>query len=91
VYAVNGIEPIIKSDLYAQTSYKLIADLGRQTTTGQTVEDQGTSIAKPLVNVGIEGTVVQMQVSGTTVTGKTVGLEFYGYNVWYESGMEASR
>ena len=92
VSSISGVEPIIESDLYAQTSYKFIADLGRQTTEVQIVEDQGTSIAKPLANVGLQqSTMAQLQISGSTVTGKTVGLKLYNFNIWYDSGERGSR
>lgn len=89
--AIDGVEIICKSDLYPQTNYKFIADLGRQTTEGQPLEAQGTTIAKPMANVGIQGaTAVQLEVSGSSVTA-SVGLELYGFNVWYNQGKEGAR
>jgi hypothetical protein len=43
------------------------------------------------VNLGIEGTYAQMRMSGSTVTGKTVGINLYGYNVLFNQGAEGSR
>lgn len=89
--AITGVEAIVKSDLYPQTSYKFIADLGRQTTEAQTLPDQGTSIAKPMMNVGIQGAIAaQLQVYGSTVSA-SIGLEISALNVWYYSGDSGSR
>lgn len=92
VYETTQIEPIIQSDLYAQTSWYLIADFGRQTTNAQTTDASTTAPAKPAVNVGLQNiTFVQVQMSGSTVTGKTVGLTLYSFNVWYNRGEVGSR
>jgi hypothetical protein len=92
VHSILSIEPILQSDLYGQTNYNLIADFGRQTTDDQKVDALTTSVQKPLVNVGITGAnFVQVKISGTTVTAKTVGLTLYGCNVQYEAGEQGSR
>lgn len=92
VIQIDGVEVIVKSDLYAQTNYKLIADFGKQTTGSQQIEDQGASIARPNANVGITNAMfVQVDISGATTTGKTVGLELYAFNVWYDQGEIGSR
>lgn len=89
--AISGVEVICKSDLYPQTNYKFIADLGRQESGSQTIPAQGTSVAKPMMNVGIQGAITaQLQISGSSVS-STVGLELYGFNVWYEGGASGSR
>jgi hypothetical protein len=89
--AITGVEAIVKSDLYPQTSYKFIADLGRQETTAQTLPDQGTSIAKPMMNVGIQGAIAaQLEIYGSTVSA-SIGLEISALNVWYNSGDSGSR
>lgn len=89
--AIDGVEVLCKSDLYPQTNYKFIADLGRQTTEAQPLPDQGSTIAKPMMNVGIQGaTATQLDISGTSVSA-SVGLELYGFNVWYNQGAEGSR
>jgi len=91
-YETTQIEPIIESDLYAQTNWYLVADFGRQTTNAQTTDAATTAPAKPAVNVGIQNaTFVQVKMSGTTTTSKTVGLKLYSYNVWYNMGEVASR
>ncbi len=92
VHTIMSIEPILQSDLYAQTNFSLIADFGRQTTGNQVVDALTTSVQKPLVNVGLSGAnFAQVKVSGTTVTSKTVGLTLYGCNVQYEAGEQGSR
>lgn len=91
-YETTQIEPIMLSDLYAQTNWNLVADFGRQTSGNQQTEALTTSVAKPAVNVGMQNiTYVQAKMSGTTVSGKTVGLSLYSYNVWYNSGETGSR
>lgn len=88
---IGGVEAIMKSDLYPQTNFKFVADLGRQTTGSQPLAAQGTSIAKPMANVGIQGaTTVQLDISGSSVTA-SVGLELNAFNVWYNSGAPGSR
>ncbi len=90
--AVTGVEVICKSDLYEQTNVSIVADLGRAETSGQVLPPQGTGINKPLYNVGInDATFSQIRLSGSTVSGKTVGLELYAMNVWYETGQKGAR
>lgn len=92
VYETTQIEPILESDLYAQTSYNFVADFGRQTSADQKTDAATTSVAKPAANVGMQNiTFVQVKMSGTTVAAKTVGLDLYSYNVWYNSGETGSR
>lgn len=89
--AITGVEAIVKSDLYPQTNYKFIADLGRQETEAQNLPDQGTAISKPMMNVGIQGAIAaQLQVYGSTVSA-SIGLEISALNVWYNSGDSGSR
>ncbi len=83
---------IVKTDLYAQANVKWIVDMGRTTSGNQPLPDQGGTIQRPMYNVGVNDAVyAQYQISGSTVTGKTVGLEIYALNVWYNQGQEASR
>lgn len=92
VYEATTIEPIIESDLYAETNWNFIADFGKQTSGNQKTDAATTSVAKPAVNVGMQNiTYVQVKMSGTTAAAKTVGLDLYSYNVWYNSGDIASR
>lgn len=89
--AIDGVEAICKTDLYAQTNYKFIADLGRQSTSEQSISSQGTDVAKPMMNVGIQGAItVQLEISGTSVS-SAEGLELYALNVWYAAGEKGSR
>lgn len=92
VYETDQIEPILESDLYAETNWNFVADFGRQTSGNQPTNALTTSVAKPAVNVGMQNiTYVQVKMSGTTAASKTVGLNLYSYNVWYNSGEKASR
>ena len=86
VQMCGGLDVIMKSDLYSQTDFSLISDLGVKTSEVQKIPDQGTSLQKPFVNVGIEGSYIQYKVSGTTTTGKSVGLELYGFNFYQDNG-----
>jgi hypothetical protein len=89
--AITGIEAICKSDLYPQTNYKFIADLGRQESASQAIPAQGTAVAKPMMNVGIHDAITaQLEISGSTVSA-SIGLELYGFNVWYQTGDPQSR
>lgn len=91
-YEAVQIEPIIESDLYATTNWYFVADFGRQTTNAQKTDAATTAPAKPALNTGIQNvTFVQVEMSGTTATSKTVGLTLYSYNVWYNVGEVASR
>ena len=83
---ISGVEVIMKSDLYATTDFKLVGDLGVETTTAQKVTGNGTNLCKPLINAGINSTYVQLDISGTTAAGKTVGQEIYGLNIWVDQG-----
>lgn len=88
---ISGVEVISKSDLYPQTNYKFIADLGRQETGAQNLSAQGSDVARPQMNVGIQGAIVaQLSIYGSTVPA-SVGLELYGFNIWYNKGAEGSR
>lgn len=81
-----GIDVFLKSDLYAETEYYVIRDFGVETSTAQKIPDQGTAFQKPFANIGIEGSYIQYQISGTTSAGKTVGYQLYGTNFWIEPG-----
>jgi len=92
VYEAVQIEPILESDLYAETNWSFVVDFGRQSSGNQKTDAATTAVAKPAVNVGMQNiTYVQVQMSGTTAAAKTVGLDLYSYNVWYNSGEIASR
>lgn len=89
---ITGIEAITQSDLYANTGFFLVGDLGRVTTNAQFVEDQGSSILKPMANVGLSDiSYAQIDLHGTTTSSKTVGLTLNGFNVWYEAGAQGTR
>lgn len=86
VQKVGGMDVILKSDLYAETNYQLIENFGVTTTTAQKTSAPSGSLQKPYVNMGITGSYVQYKISGTTTSGKTVGLQLYGTNLWIEQG-----
>lgn len=83
---VSGMDVILQTDLQAQTYYQLIRDFGVTSTTPQLSPSTQTGLDKPFINMGIEGTYVQYKIYGTTTTGKTVGLDLYGTNIWVEQG-----
>ena len=93
VNTIDGFEVIMRSDAssYAGAQFKLIADLGRQTTNSQIVIDQGTSIAKPMVNVGVTASFAQWSLSGVSGETSAEGIEIYALNVWYNEGQQGSR
>lgn len=92
VMEADQIEPILETDLSAETNYNFVADFGRQTTNDQTAPNTLTTVSKPAANVGIqEATYMQVKMSGTTAASKSVGLKLYSYNVWFDRGAEASR
>lgn len=92
VHETTQIEPILESDLYAETQWNFVADFGRQTSGNQATSAGTTAVAKPAVNVGMQNiTFVQVKMSGLTAASKTVGLDLYSYNVWYNAGEIGSR
>ena len=86
VQSCEGLEPFIESDLYAETEYRLIADLGASTSSAQKVLSRTSTLDKTFVNLGIEGSYIQYKISGTTTSGKTIGLKLYGINFHQQSG-----
>lgn len=86
VHKMAGVEVLMKSDLYAQTSFKLIGDLGAEETAAQTTSGNGTNVSKAFVNAGITAGYCQLDISGTTTDAATVGQEIYGLNLWSDDG-----
>lgn len=86
VQRATGMDVIVNTDLYAETSYYFIKDFGVTTTTAQKIPTQPVGLQKPMVNMGIEGSYIQYKISGTTAADKTVGYQLYGTNVWIEEG-----
>ncbi len=86
VSKMAGVELIMKSDLYDQTNFTLIGDLGVVTTADQTTSGNGTALSKTFVNAGIEAGYCQLDISGTTTSGKSVGQEIHALNLWSEQG-----
>lgn len=86
VQKCEGLDVIMNSDLYGQTNFYLIKDLGVKTSTAQKTTAPVSTIQKPFINMGIEGSHIQYKISGTTTTGKTTGLKIYGTNFWISKG-----
>lgn len=89
-FAVNqlqGVELISKTDLHAETNYKLIGNFGQAETLDQKLPSQGNFIAKPIVNVGIESDYVQLDISGATTSSTAIGQQIYALNIWNQPGV----
>lgn len=84
--SVKGMDLIIESDLYATTNYTLIKEFGVQTTNTQSTIAP-TGLQKPYVNLGIDGSYIQYEMSGATAAGKTVGVKLYSTNIWKEDSI----
>ena len=90
VVKTDGLEVIMKSDIYSTAKWRLIGDLGAQQTAEQATSGNGTNVTKTFVNLGIESNLVQYQVSGTSAA-STVGLEIYGTNLWVNPSQGVAR
>lgn len=87
VQQCTGLDVILQTDMYDVTNYNLIADLGVLETSAQKLPTgPSATLQKPNVNMGIEGSYIQFEVGGTTTTGKTVGLDIFGFNFWQQLG-----
>lgn len=83
----SGLDVIVESDLHGQVNYQLIQDFGVNQTAAQKLpSDTPTTLQKPTVDMGIEGSFIQYRIYGTTTTGKSVGYNFWGSNFWVEQG-----
>lgn len=86
VQQVQGMDLLLRSDLYDTIDIQMIRDFGVEETLAQKIPDQGTEFAKPFVNLGISGSFVQYRISGSTTSSKTVGLDLQGANIWTSIG-----
>jgi hypothetical protein len=87
----DGLEVIMKSDLYSQTNWVLIGDLGASTTTNQKVVSiNGTNVVKTFINMGIESNLIQYSMSGASTT-SSVGVIIYATNLWVRPSGDISR
>lgn len=87
VSRAEGLDLIMESDMHDITNYQFISDLGVTESVAQKLpSNTASTLSKPNVNMGIEGSYIQFKVSGNTTSGKTVGLNIYGVNVWTQSG-----
>lgn len=84
---LNGLEFLVKGSFYTASTFELIGDLGVQTSGLSTLPDQGTSLRKPYVGVGINSTMVQYEIDNIASTGPgSSGFEFYGLNMIFQQG-----
>ena len=90
VVKTDGLEVIMKSDIYSTAKWRLIGDLGAQQTAEQVTSGNGSNVTKTFVNLGIESNLVQYELSGTSTT-STVGLEVYGTNLWVNPSQGVAR
>lgn len=90
VVKTDGLEAIMKSDIYSTANFRLIGDLGASTTAAQKTSGNGTNVTKVFANLGIESNLVQYEISGTSTT-STVGLELYGTNLWVSPSQGVAR
>lgn len=90
--AFGGVEVVMASEQYPETSWKFIADLGRKTTEAQVLPAQGTGVVKPMFNVGFsDASYLQLDIAGLSSISVNDGIEIYAFNVWFDSGAEGSR
>ena len=90
VVKTDGLEVIMKSDIYPTANWRLIGDLGAQQTNQQVTSGNGANVTKTFVNLGIESNLVQYELSGTSTT-SSVGLEIYGTNLWVNPSQGVAR
>lgn len=90
VVKTDGLEVIMKSDIYPAIDFKLIGDLGAQQTVTQKTSGNGSNVTKTYVNLGIESNLVQYEITGTS-TSSTTGIEIYGTNLWVNPSQGVAR
>lgn len=85
---IVAAEVIMSSDLYVRTNFKMIGDLGAQSSADQDTQGDTTGlVTKCMVNAGLaKVTYAQLDISGTTNEASMVGQSIDGLNLWYESG-----
>lgn len=84
VVKTDGLEVIMKSDIYETINFKLIGDLGADETAEQTTSGNngpGIKVNKTFVNLGIESNTVQYEITGSS-TESEYGIEIYATNLW---------
>lgn len=80
VIKAEGIEVLMKTDLYDETSLKIVGDLGAIETSPQTTSGPST-MHKAWFDVGIEANFIQYDINGLT-TASSVGQEIHATNLW---------
>lgn len=84
--ATVGVEMLSTTDLHAQTEYTFVSNLGQASTTAQKLPNQGTGVQNPLLNIGIDANYVQLEISGSSSTSSTLGMQIYAFNLWSNKG-----
>lgn len=90
VVKADGIEAVVKSDIYPAINVKLIGDLGATNTAAQTTSGNGSNVSKVFANLGLEANTIQYEISGTS-TSSTYGIELYATNLWVTPSSGVSR
>lgn len=81
-----GLELLSTTDLFAETGYKLISNLGQITTTNQLLPNQGSGVQNPYINIGVDANYVQVDISGVSTSSSTLGFQLNAMNLWSEKG-----
>lgn len=81
-----GFDVFLESDLFTETNYRAIINLGVSNSAYQATTALTTGLQMPFVNVGAEGCYMQYEIIGQTAVSKTVGMTIYGFNIWKEDG-----
>lgn len=83
----KGLEPIVKTDLYASTEYQAIGNFGGVESGFDLTEGDGVLVSKTFADVSLDDcTYVQYDIDGDTTALSTIGYELYGMNVWVAPG-----
>jgi len=86
VSRITGIELINQTDAHLDMAYSLISNLGQRTSALQALPDQGVGVGNPMINVGIDGNYIQLDMTCQTRAAMTVGYTLYAMNIWSEQG-----
>ena len=84
VMITQGLELIMKSDIYNTMLFKLIGNLGADETEQQNLEPPAGVdglVYKAFVDIGIEGNVVQWELTGDSAS-SSCGIQIFATNLW---------
>ena len=84
VMITQGLELIMKSDIYNTMLFKLIGNLGADETEQQNLEPPAGVdglVYKAFVDIGIEGNVVQWELTGDSAS-SSYGIQIFATNLW---------